>query len=302
MNELSEAERIRVYEDLPIFAGREKYFNLGNQYTEHAGAGFSKADEIFDDMLEKYGYPYGGVSTDAMERIIREGMLKEAKARGLLQNLVDEAQIDDFIKEKMSKIKFTAAQTPRKVNKTWAEVFKSPEAPISETSTSVIPVSNFGSILGNFNTDVGRLVSKNPTAESKMALVARNAVSDNMRGPLANIDELDIISTGSLPGHTYGDVLERLQPGTMEKYKLGRKLLTNVANQVETGPSMRLGMPGMSEVSPHIYLRPKSNYVVPNLEYKLGTFLSTPFGASLSSRIPEGYVSYKEWKERQRNQ
>lgn len=297
MNELSEAERIRVYEDLPIFAGREKYFNLGNQYTEHAGAGFSKADEIFDNLLEKYGYPYGGVSTDAMERIIREGMLKEAKARGLLQNLVDEAQIDDFVKDRMAKIKFTAAQTPRKIDKTFGEMLNLPES-----STSVIPVSNFGSILGNFNTDVGRLVSKNPTAESKMALVARNAVSDNMRGPLGSVDVADILRTGSLPGQSYGDVLERLQPGTMEKYKLGRKLLTNVANQVETGPSMRLGMPGMSEVSPHIYLRPKSNYVIPNLEYKLGKFLSTPFGASLSSRIPEGYVSYKEWKDRQRGQ
>lgn len=295
MNELSEAERIKVYEDLPMIAGRGSYFDLGNKYMSHAGEGFSKADAIFDDLLEKYGYPYGGISTGTMKKIIKDRMLKESKANGILQNLVDERQIDDFINDRMGRIEFTAKQTPRKVNEEFRQLAGAPE--LKEILDNVIPISNLGSILGQLNTDVGRLMSKNPTAESKMALVARNAIADNIRGPLSEINPLDMLATGSLPGHSYGEVLEQLQPGANARYKLGKKLLSNIASQVETGPSIRLGVPSLGETGPHMYLRTKSNYVLPNLEYKAGKFFSNPLGASIAARIPEGAKSFQEWKE-----
>ena len=422
MNELSRAERIKAYNDLPLIADRGDYFKLGEKYLNHSGEAFDKTDKVFDAALKEFGYPYGAVTTDEIRSAIMEKLLKESDAGGLISQSVTPADMEKYLNGKMAGIEHTASRTPRKIHPegskvigesiadnnmklalseaadderfraafeplfnqrvakireqterkiadvraekdkwfedNFADLQKLPEAERNaailseirngnyqvqelqdiltlteskirkqtekevgkliprqsestksayeisrmtpdeaEFSKSIVPLSSFGKILGTLNQDVGKIMSKNPTDEIKMALIARTALADelrdapsfNMEGPIGRMSGVVQVpdASGNLRHAGYGEVLEGFLPGAQETYRLGKKLHTNIAKQTETGPSIRLGLPFIGEAGPHIYIGSKTNYGGPNIAYKTGKILSTPIGGSVVSRVPD---------------
>jgi hypothetical protein len=280
MLDLSEAERARIYNMLPIFPNRTDYYDVAQDLAKSTGPAWKQTDDIFDKALESTGYPYGGINTEDIERIIRSKLDDATTAKtGILQNMAVEdvdKVIADYVASRMGGIRKTASKTPRKSVVDEKELL------------DVVPISNIGSILGQLNTDIGRGVgSKIPTAESKMALVAKDAIVSDIlggKGPITSRDDqIRGILTGGIMHNgevkSYNDILEEIAPGTRADYSLGKRVLGTIAQQAETGPSVRVGVPVLGEAGPHAYLRVKSNYSAPATSWKIGSVLSKPIAA-----------------------
>lgn len=200
--DMSEAERRRAFDlvtENNTFPTRRDFFKAAQGVKDAAGKDMARADKVFDTYRE-LGYPYGYIHTDDLGEVMRGQILREAAPGGSLSTAVTEGDINAYLEpiieanaltaklgsaptpENLERARRTAAMSERmgdlvpfEANQRAQDIVRK----MTETEKH-LPVSELGRTLGTLNQRIGGLLSKNPSAESKMALAAHEGIVNDM--------------------------------------------------------------------------------------------------------------------------
>jgi hypothetical protein len=293
---LTREQRKQVLEDVnPIAPTMSNYYNVGTEYINTGKSDYKKVDKIFDEVLDKKGYPQGAVKTSDIKKAMVDAILKDAKEGGLYAN-TNKEDVENYVAEKLKNLEFSTSLNPQSISPAFKDLVGDVDV------LKIVPISKLGSVLGALSKDIGGLRSKNPLAEKQMALLAHEGIVENiLNGGKSGASDL---FTGKIPKMNGSEIVEDasgmpvlqsynelLAPNTRDDYRLGQLVLKSIQNAPETGSGFRMSIPGLGEFGPQIYGRMKTNYVSPAWQYKLGSLLAdNPLSHTLGARELKGDI------------
>lgn len=200
--DMTEEERRRAYDlvtENNTFPTRKDFYKAAQGIIDETKPDFRRADAVFNSYRE-LGYPYGYIHTDDLGDVMRGQILKEAAPGGSLSTAVTEGDINAYLEpiieanaltaklgnaptpENLERARRTAAMSermgdliPLETNQRAQDIVRK----MTETEKH-LPVSELGRTLGTLNQRIGGILSKNPSAESKMALAAHEGIINDM--------------------------------------------------------------------------------------------------------------------------
>lgn len=276
LERLTRDEKEKVYQELPWIARRKDYYDVGKDFTNTSSKAYKFANDVSDKAFDESHGMVGAILVSDLEKAMKAGI---EQGSNFSKNYTDDL-IKDYLHNpetgKLTSIKYTARLKPAEFSedakKILTEAAKDAKQKIELEKLLTgerIKISDLGPILGSLNTDIKGLIEKAPTAKANMAMDAKSGIKDFILSKKNN----ENYRMGSIPFNneykSYNEILEEIQPGAEAKYRLGKKLLNTVARTNETGQAMRLGSDGIAA-----YVKPPTNYILPNLQYKLGDKLS----------------------------
>lgn len=292
-------EKEKVYQKLPWFARRKHYYDVGNDLTNTSSKAYKFANDVSDKAFDETGGITGAILVSDLEKAMIAGI---EQGSNFSKNYTDDL-IEDYLHNpetgKLTSVKYNAKLKPAELSEeaktVLTEVAKDAKQKIELEKLLTgerIKISDLGPILGSLNTDIKGLIEKAPTAKANMAMDAKSGIKDFILSKKNNVD----YRMGSIPFNneykSYNEILESIQPGAEANYRLGKKLLNTIARTNETGQAMRLGSDGLAA-----YVKPPTNYILPNLQYKLGDKLSRSLWRSATeSEIRKKLIDDKKKK------
>lgn len=276
LERLTRDEKEKVYQELPWIARRKDYYDVGKDFTNTSSKAYKFANDVSDKAFDESHGMVGAILVSDLEKAMKAGI---EQGSNFSKNYTDDL-IKDYLHNpetgKLTSIKYTARLKPAEFSedakKILTESAKDAKQKIELEKLLTgerIKISDLGPILGSLNTDIKGLIEKAPTAKANMAMDAKSGIKDFILSKKNN----ENYRMGSIPFNdeykSYNEILESIQPGAEAKYRLGKKLLNTIARTNETGQAMRLGSDGLAA-----YVKPPTNYILPNLQYKLGDKLS----------------------------